>query len=167
MRKLKRFLKHLLAGRWQVRQHFPQGAMARIEQAIHESERLHSGELRFAVEAGLDWPELLHGVTPRARAVDVFSQLRVWDTEQNSGVLIYLLLADRDVEIVADRGIHACVGDAGWRAICHQMETRFRQGEFELGVIEGLAAITTLLQQHFPAQGAANPNEISDAPVVL
>lgn len=166
MRKLKRWLKHLLAGRWQVRQHFPQVAMLRIEQAIRESERSHSGELRFAVEAGLEWPELWRGVTPRARAIEVFSQLRVWDTEQNSGVLIYLLLADRDVEIVADRGIHARVGDAGWRQICASMEQQFRKGQFEQGVMEGVAAITTLLRQHFPA-APDNPNEMRNDPVVL
>ena len=166
MRKLKRWMKHLLAGRWQVRQHFPKGAMARIEEAIRESERSHSGELCFAVEAGLEWPELWRGVTPRSRAIEVFSQLRVWDTEQNSGVLIYLLLADRDVEIVADRGIHARVGDAAWRDICQAMEQRFRQGEFEQGVMEGVAAITTLLQHHFPA-APENPNEMRNDPVVL
>ncbi len=166
MRKLKRLLKHLLAGRWQVHRHFHKRAMARIEEAIRESERSHSGELRFAVEAGLEWSELWRGVTPRARAVEVFSQLRVWDTEHNSGVLIYLLLADRDVEIVADRGIHARVGDAAWREICHTMEQRFRQGQFEQGVMDGVAAITALLRQHFPA-APDNLNEMRNDPVVL
>ncbi|OIQ83836.1 hypothetical protein GALL_343550 [mine drainage metagenome] len=167
MGKLKRFLKHLAAGRWQVTRYFPSSTMRAIEKAIHDSEHLHGGELRFVVEAGLEWQELLRRVSPRARAVEVFSQLRVWDTEHNSGVLIYLLLADRDVEIVADRGIHARVGEAAWKKICHEMETRFRQGEFEPGVIEGVAAITVLLKQHFPTRGADNPNEISDAAVIL
>jgi uncharacterized membrane protein len=137
-----------------------------IEKTITESERLHDGELRFAVEAGLEWHELLRGVTPRDRAIDVFSRLRVWDTEHNSGVLIYLLLADRRVEIVADRGIHAHVGVSGWREICLQMEQRFRAGAFEQGVVEGIAAISLVLQQHFPAR-EANPNELPDTPVVL
>lgn len=166
MGKITRFLLHLTAGRWQVARHFPIASMRSIEKAIRESERLHHGELRFAVEAGLELPELLRGVTPRARAIEVFSQLRVWDTAHNSGVLIYLLLADRDVEIVADRGIHARVGDAPWQAICRQMETRFHQGQFEQGVLEGVAGITRLLQQHFPAD-AGNPDEMSNAPVVL
>lgn len=167
MGKIIRFLKHLTAGRWQVVRHFPAASMRAIEQAIRESERSHHGELRFVVEAGLELPELLRGVTPRARAIEVFSQLRVWDTEQNSGVLIYLLLADRDVEIVADRGIHARVGEEGWHAICRDMERRFRQGAFEQGVVEGIAAISALLQQHFPATETDNPNEMPDAPVVL
>ncbi len=163
---LKRFMKHLVAGRWQVMRRFPAPAMRAIEQAVRESERSHRGELKFVVEAGLEWPELLRGTTPRARAIEVFSQLRVWDTEDNSGVLIYLLLADRDVEIVADRGIHARVGEARWQAICHIMESRFRNGEFERGVIEGIAEITSLLAKYFPAN-ERNPNEIADAPVVL
>lgn len=167
MGKIARLLKHLAAGRWQVARRFPASSMRTIEKAIRESEHLHFGELRFVVEAGMEWQDLLRGITPRGRAVEVFSQLRMWDTEQNSGVLIYLLLADRDVEIVADRGIHARVGEAGWQAICHAMETRFRNGEFERGVLEGIAAITALLAQHFPAGEGNNPNEIPDAPVVL
>lgn len=166
MSKLRRFLKHLMAGRWQVVQHFPSSTMVAIEKTIRDSERLHEGELRFAVEAGLEWQELLRGVLPRARAVEVFSQLRVWDTKHNSGVLIYLLLADRKVEIVADRGIHARVGKAGWEAICRKMEQRFRAGEFETGVVEGINAITLLLQRHFPAS-RENPNELPDTPIVL
>ena len=96
-------------------------------------------KIRFAVEHALDLPQLLAGMSARDRAIEVFSQLRVWDTEHNNGVLIYLLFADRDVEIVADRGIHAKVG-AGWEDICRSMEQRFRQGEFEAGVIEGIRA---------------------------
>ena len=140
--------------------------MHAIEAAIRQSETSHMSELRFAVEAGLDWPDLLAGTSSHGRALEVFSRLRVWDTEHNSGVLIYLLLADRKVEIIADRGIHARVGEAGWAAICRNMEHRFRAGEFEGGVLEGIAAITVLLQQHFPAQGV-NPNELPDYPVAL
>lgn len=166
MNKLTRFIKHMVSGRWQVARRFPRRAMHAIEDAIRRSENTHMGELRFTVEAGLDWPDLLAGASSRKRALEVFSLLRVWDTEQNSGVLIYLLLADRKVEIIADRGIHARVGEAGWAAICRNMENKFRAGEFEGGVLEGIAAITALLQQHFPAQGA-NPNELPDYPVTL
>ncbi len=162
-----RVLKNLLAGPWQVHRHFPKAVMQRIQAEIKKSESLHQGELRFAVEAGLHWRPLLRGFTGRDRAIEVFSQLRVWDTEHNTGVLIYLLLADRDVEIVADRGIHARVGEKVWRDICHAMETHFRQGRFEQGVIEGVQAITAQLQLHFPATRNANPNELPDAPVVL
>ena len=166
MKRLTRFFKHITSGRWQVARRFPKRSMLAIEAAIRRSESSHMGELRFAVEAALDWPDLLVGASSRGRALEVFSRLRVWDTEHNSGVLIYLLLADRKVEIIADRGIHARVGEAGWAAICRNMEKKFRAGEFEGGVLEGIAAITVLLQQHFPAQGA-NPNELPDYPVTL
>ena len=166
MNKFIRFIKHLTAARWQVRRRLPGRSMNAIEAAIHASEKSHMGELRFAVEAGLDWPDLLAGITPRERAVEVFSHLRVWDTEHNSGVLIYLLLADRKVEIVADRGIHACVGNSAWISICQDMESKFRSGDFESGVLLGISEITALLQQHFPAH-AHNPNDLSDRPAVL
>jgi len=166
MKRIMRFFRHLGAARWQVARRFPKRSMAAIEAAIRQSEALHMGELRFAVEAGLDWPQLLSGTNSRERAVEVFSHLRVWDTEHNSGVLIYLLLSDHKVEIVADRGIHARVGEAGWSAICRNMESRFRAGEFEAGVLHGIAAITALLQQHFPAQGNKH-NELPDRPAVL
>ena len=166
MNKLTRFIKHLTAARWQVRRRLPARSMNAIEVAIHASEKIHMGELRFAVEAGLDWPDLFAGITSRERALEVFSQLRVWDTDHNSGVLIYLLLADRKVEIVADRGIHARVGNAVWISICQDMESKFRSGDFESGVLLGITEITALLQQHFPAH-AHNPNDLSDRPAVL
>lgn len=166
MNKLTRFLKHLGAGRWQVARRFPKRSMQHIADAIAQSEHSHMGELRFAVEAGLDWTDLLADVTSHQRALEVFSRLRVWDTEHNSGVLIYLLLADRKVEIVADRGIHARVGNAGWEQICRDMEKEFRAGKFEEGVLLGIHAITALLQQHFPAQDG-NRNELPDYPVTL
>lgn len=166
MNKLKRVLKHLLAGRWQVACHFPKLSMAKIEAAIKRSEGMHTGELRFAVEAGLEWHELLHGITAHQRAVEVFSQLRIWDTEHNSGVLIYLLLADRRVEIVADRGIHARVGEAQWQTICREMEIHFRAGDFEQGVLTGITAISELLHLHFPAHGA-HADQLPNSPVVL
>lgn len=166
MNKIKRLFRHLTATRWQVMQCFPARSMRAIRQAIQASESVHMGELRFAVEAGLDLPQVFAGTTSRERALQIFSQLRVWDTEHNSGVLIYLLLAEHKVEIVADRGIHARVGAAGWIAICRDMESKFRAGEFESGVLQGVAAISALLQQHFPAH-AHNPNELPDHPTVL
>ncbi|MCX7626906.1 MAG: TPM domain-containing protein [Methylophilaceae bacterium] len=162
-----RILRNLLSGPWQVRRHFPRDALARIESAIAASESAHLGELRFVVEAGLNWDDLWHGVTARARAIEVFSQLRVWDTEYNSGVLIYLLLAERDVEIVADRGIHARVGTAVWENICREMEAEFRAGRFEQGVLTGIARISALLAEHFPAGRQPNANELPDAPIVI
>lgn len=165
--RIKRFFKHIFCGPWRVPLAFPKRSLKAIEAAIMGSERSHLGELRLVVEHALEVGELWRDVTPRQRAIEVFSRCRVWDTEQNSGVLIYLLLADRRVEIVADRGIHAKVGEAVWSDICHGMETRFRNGEFERGAVEGIAAITALLQRHFPASNTDNPNEMADAPLVL
>lgn len=162
-----RILRHWFAPPWQVRLRFPATAMSSIGKAIGDSERSHTGEVRFAVEGALPWRDALDGISARERALQIFSQLRIWDTECNNGVLIYLLLADHDVEIVADRGVHALVGPQGWEAICHAMETEFRQGRFEPGVLLGIERITAILQQHFPAHGRDNPNELPDVPVVV
>jgi len=161
-----RTLKHALTPRWKVRRVFSSADLSAIEAAIRDTERLHEGEIRFAVEGGLDLPALLRGVTARERAVDVFSRLRVWDTEYNSGVLIYLLLADRQVEIVADRGIHARVGGEAWQGICRRMEGAFREGRFADGVVIGIREIGALLARYFPPQGD-NPNELPDRPEIL
>jgi uncharacterized membrane protein len=158
--------RHLLANRARVRRAFSPKAMAAIEQAIKASEATHAGQIRFVVEGALDGVPLFRNQAARDRAIDVFAQQRIWDTEHNNGVLIYLLLADRDVEIVVDRGIDRHVGKAGWEVICQMMETHFRAGRFEQGVIAGIAAVTAHLAKHFPRDGAA-VNELPDAPVVL
>lgn len=163
---LRRIARHMLLPDWFVRRAFPAETLGRIEAAIRESEKSHDGELRFAAEAGLDLLPLLGGLTPRQRAVDVFSQLRVWDTERNSGVLIYVQLVDRDIEIVADRGINARVKQNEWDAVCRRMELAFRAGQFEAGILEGIREITALLARHFPP-GDSNPDELPDRPVVL
>ncbi|NLO78918.1 MAG: hypothetical protein GX093_01180 [Xanthomonadaceae bacterium] len=160
----KRLTQHLLLPGWRLRSLFPPATLDRIEAAIRDAERAHTGQIRFAVEAALDLPLLLKGVSARERAIDVFSLLRVWDTEHNNGVLIYLLLADHDVEIVADRGIHARVGTLGWEEICRSMEACFHAGEFERGVLLGIEKVGALLAEHFPGQGC---NELPDAPVLL
>lgn len=140
--------------------------MRNIEKAIMRSELAHQGEIRFVVEASLHPLEIMAGKTAKQRAIEIFSYLHVWDTAQNSGVLIYLLLADRDFEIVADRGIHAHVGNEGWEKICDEMERLFRKGEFEAGAMLGIDKVSELLQKHFPANGK-NKNELPDKPVVL
>ncbi len=111
--------------------------------------------------------DLWHGRTPRERAHTAFAHLRVWDTQHNSGVLIYVLLADRAIEILADRGIGAKVDKSEWQSICVQMQKRFAAGEFERGAVEGVTAVNAILARHFPADGAARNNELSDRPVVL
>jgi uncharacterized membrane protein len=161
-----RRLRHLTTGRGAVRRVFPERSLQAIEAAIAAAERTHSGQIRFAVEASLDGAALLAGQGARERAVDVFSLLRVWDTEHNNGVLIYLLLADRDVEIVADRGIHARCGAAAWEEICRGMEAHFRAGRFEQGVLAGIEAVGAHLARHFPGAGRTG-NELPDRPVIL
>ncbi len=151
---------------WRVRRVFPAESLDAIDRAIKASEAGHVGEIRFAVEGALDIAPLFRGQSARERAIDVFSLLRIWDTERNNGVLIYLLLADRDVEIVADRGIHAKVGAQEWEKICRAMETAFRQEDFEGGVIRGIQEVTRHMARHFPAVGD-DRNELPDKPVVL
>ena len=163
---IKRIAKHLLQTQRHVDRDFPRQTLNAIERAIKASETAHTGEIRFAVEGALDGLPLFKGQSARERAIDIFSQLRIWDTEHNNGVLIYLLLADRDVEIVADRGIDAKVGAQEWEKICRLMETDFMQGKYEDGVVSGIVAVTQHLIKNFPASGA-DQNELPDRPVVL
>src|ERR1700739_4386135 len=137
---IKRIGKHLIEHRWRARRVFTPKVLDRIEQATKAGEGTHSGQVRFVVEGALDGAPLLRDQPARERALDIFSHLRIWDTEHNNGVLIYLLLADHDVEIVADRGIDAKVGDAGWQKICEAMEDDFKAGNFSGGVIRGIQA---------------------------
>lgn len=163
---IKRVMKHLVMTHWEVNRAFPRKTLFAIEQAIKASESTHVGEVRFVVEGALDSTPLFKGQSARDRAVDVFSQLRIWDTAHNNGVLIYLLLADRDVEIVADRGIHAKTGSQEWQSICLQMEAAFKHGNYEDGVVSGIHAVTEHLIKHFPASGV-DQNELPNKPVVL
>jgi uncharacterized membrane protein len=163
---IKRIGKHLLEHRWRVRRIFTPKVLAAIEQAIRMSETVHSGQLRFVVEGALDGKPLFRDQPARERALDLFSHLRIWDTAHNNGVLIYLLLADRQVEIIADRGIDAKVGSAGWEKICTAMQADFKAGNFEAGVIRGIGAVSLQLAAHFPKHGGGK-NELPDAPVVM
>jgi uncharacterized membrane protein len=163
---LHRAFKHLFTPGWVVRRAFPQAALDRIQTAIAASERRHRGEIRFAVEGALDFIPVVRGFTPRERALEVFSLLGVWDTEENTGVLLYLQLLDHDIEIVADRGIARLIAQAQWEAICRRMEAAFRAGRYEAGMLEGIAEVTELLVRHFPA-GSANTDELADKPALL
>jgi hypothetical protein len=163
---IQRIVRHLFTTHGQVARAFPRSTLLAIEQAIEAGEATHAGEIRFAVEAALDGLPLFHGQSPRERALEVFALQRVWDTEHNNGLLIYLLLADRAVEIVADRGIHAKVGEQGWREICRRMETAFKTGDYESGATVGIQAAAQHLAAHFPAGGQAR-NELSNRPVLL
>jgi len=162
----KRIVKHLLTTQHQVSMAFPQHTLIAIEQTIKASEATHAGEIRFAVEDALDGPALFNGQSPRERAIELFAQLSVWDTEHNNGLLIYLLLADRAVEIVADRGIHAKVGVEAWNTVCRQMEGDFKQSSYEGGVVSGIESVTQHLARHFPSDGV-RPNELPNNAVVV
>jgi uncharacterized membrane protein len=163
---LRRILRHLATSTTHVRRAFPATALHSIEQAIAASETMHAGEIRFVVEAALDGLPLLRGQTARDRAIELFARLHVWDTADNTGVLIYMLLADRRVEIVADRGIHAKAGADVWSVICRDMEARFAAGDFGGGAVAGIEAVTHLVTRHFPP-APGDRNELPDAPLVL
>ena len=148
---IQRIWRHFAMTQGRVNRAFPRATLGAIEQAINASETAHMGEIRFVVEGALDTAPLFGGQSARERAIELFSRLRVWDTEHNSGVLIYLLLADRQVEIVADRGIHAKAGTHAWATICGAMESAFKKSKFEDGVVQGIQAVTRQLTEHFPA----------------
>jgi uncharacterized membrane protein len=160
---LKRTFKHLTSTSWGLRRAFDAAGLKAIERAIAETERTHGGEIRFAVEANLNAMELMRGITPRQRAVHAFADLGVWDTEANNGVLIYLLWADHDVEIVADRGFNDRVSAEEWQQVCHQMEALFAKGEPIDATIVGIQAVGALIARHYPA---VDRNELSNRPVV-
>ncbi|WP_298623998.1 TPM domain-containing protein [uncultured Zoogloea sp.] len=159
-------LRHLFTPSWVLGRTFTPDVMAAIDAAVAASEARHRGEIRFAVEAGLDLPELMRDATARERAVEVFSRLRVWDTEENTGVLIYVQWLDRQVEIVADRGIARCVPQVAWDGVCRTMEAAFRDGRFGEGSVEAVRAVGDLLAGPFPAR-PDNPNELPDRPILL
>lgn len=159
-----RLTRHIFMPRRSLRRAFDEAALNAIEQAIVDTEKTHGGEIRIALEASLDPAELFSGLSPRQRAVQAFAQLGVWDTELNNGVLIYVLWADRDVEIVADRGFNGRVGAQQWSEVCHRMEQLFSQGAAAPAVIAGIQAAGALISRHFPG---IDRNELPDRPVLL
>jgi uncharacterized membrane protein len=164
--KLSRMLRHLLLPHWWLQRSFSRADLSAIGDAIAACERTHRGELRFVVEGPLPLASLRQDSTSRRRAIELFASQRVWDTEENSGILIYVQLVDRRVEILADRGIAARVAQAEWDAICRAMEASFRKGEWRQGALQAVARAGELLARYFPA-GQSNPNELPDQPLVL
>jgi hypothetical protein len=177
---LARLIKHAAATHWRTRMLFPARVLDAIEQAIKRIEAAHRGEIRFAIETALTPWQVLCGLTSRARALEAFAHLKVWDTELNNGVLIYVQLADRSVEIVADRGFAGRVAQGEWDAVCRLMEQHFRAGSYEAGSIAGVDAIGALLARHYPAadrradgraEGRAGDeaaqNQLPDRPTLL
>ena len=164
----KRFFRHLFATRAALHRAFPNAALSAIEAAIAQSERRHSGEIRVAIEASLEPVEALRGRSPRDRALQVFAELGVWDTAANNGVLIYVLLADHDVEVVADRGYNGSVSSGEWANICRAMESSFGGGLFEQGMLDGVGRVGDLMAEYFPAgPGSRNSDELPNRPAIL
>jgi uncharacterized membrane protein len=167
LRRLKRWWVHETTGSRALKRALPPEALERLSAAVIESEKKHSGEIRVALESSLAPSLIWRDTTDRERALQVFSDLGVWDTEHNNGVLLYLLLADHDVEIIADRGIDRVVGAEGWAAICRDMEAHFRAGHFEEGLLRGITGISGHLEAHFPLNGERSADALPNMPVVL
>ena len=163
---LKRLWRHIVMTPAAARRAVPDTAMDAIARAIAEGEKRHRGEVCFVVEAELTTAQLWQALTPRARAREVFASQGVWNTEENNGVLVYVLLAEHRVEIVADRGIDARVQPAEWTSACRAMEAHFRTGSFEAGAVAGVNAVAELLARHYPPAGEGR-NELPDRPMLL
>ena len=161
-----RFIKHLFLPDWRLHLHFKKQQLQQITTAIAESEKVHAGQIRFAVEASLPLRDLLAGRSARERALDVFSQLRIWDTEHNNGVLIYFLLSDNDFEIIVDRGLTAKFDPRVWQAIADSMETHCKSDDYVGAVLVGILTVTQLQARYFSRSGAST-NELADEPVIL
>jgi uncharacterized membrane protein len=164
--KLLRLIRHIATTRWGTRRRFSPSVRAAIERAVRECEARHGGEIRFAVESAFDLQELWHDLPARQRALQLFGALGVWDTAHNNGVLIYVLMADRAVEIIADRGIASRIHQNEWDGVCRRMEEQYREGRFEQGSVSGIHAVGTLIGRHFPGK-AGGGHELSDQPVLL
>ena len=163
---MRRLVRHVLQSPMAVRRRFNAAVLQAIEAAVTEAERGHRGEIRFIVETDLSISALWGRRTPRERAIELFAMHRVWDTADNNGVLVYVLWADRAVEIIADRGFNDVVTSAEWGEVSRGMETAFASGEWHAGAVSGVQAIGRLLDRHFPAS-AAESNELSDRPLLL
>ncbi len=161
---LKRWLRHGFTPRW--RRHFSAATLAAIECAVADSERLHRGELCFVIENALPSEKVWRALSAFQRALEVFAEYRVWDTEENTGVLIYVCLADREVHILADRGINRCVCAGQWEQIVAAMQQAFSHNRFQEGALLGIAQVTDVLVEHFPAVDA-NQNELPNTPTVI
>jgi uncharacterized membrane protein len=165
-----RWLRHLLANQWTLKRRFPSATLDAIEAAVAASEARHRGEVRFAIESALDLSSLWRALPPRERALEAFAELRVWDTREQNGVLIYMLLADHDVEIVADRGFEGRVQLAEWESVCQGIESAFRAGRWQDGALLAVEGVTALLAREFPrsdAPDAPDRDELPNRPRIL
>lgn len=162
-----RLWQNLFAGWFGMSRHFPSGVLDDIAREVAAGERQHLGEIRVVIESRLSMPEVLGGMDARSRAAGLFASLRVWDTEHNNGVLLYVLLAEHRIEVVADRGIAARVDASEWASLSASMRDRFAQGQWREGMLAGVAHANALLTRHFPGDGTERVSELPDAPVIL
>jgi len=162
---LKRLFKHLIPNHFSLKRAFPQFVLDELAQAIQRSEQSHRGELRFVIEENLSGSALLGNTSARDRAIELFSQLRIWDTEENSGVLLYVLWADRAIEIIIDRGLSSKINEETLQSICTSVELYYRKAQFSEGSLYAIKAIDELLAIHFPANNT--DNEMPDQPFIL
>ena len=163
-----RILRHRWLDEADARRALGSAGLERLRALVVAGEKTHTGEIRVCIEAGLPLSYLWRGATARERALAMFGRLRVWDTEHNNGVLIYLLLAERRIEIVADRGLSRRVDGGRWNEIAAGMSQAFRAGRYEEGLAEAIGAVNAALQEHFAlVDGERNPNELPDTPVIV
>jgi len=163
---VQRWLRHLTSSTHRTRALFAAPVLSEIEAAIGAAESQHAGEIRFVIETSLPWPQLWRGTSARARALELFARFHVWDTEANNGVLIYVLRADRAVEIIADRGINARVSGTEWESVCREVETHYRAGRYAEGSRAAVAGVARLLTLHFPAARGSD-NELPNQPILI
>ncbi len=161
-----RYFHNLFTTRFALTRTFPIRVLDSIEHAIKASENRHGGEIGFAIETSLDLPALIHGITPRDRAIKAFSDLGIWDTAANNGVLIYILLSERDIEIVADRGFDNRVAPSEWESVCQHIRQAFREKQFENGSLQAIEEVTQIIARHFP-HTPRDVNELPNRPVIL
>lgn len=167
MARVRRLLANLCEGWFQLHRRFPPGLLDEIASAVADGERTHLGEVRLAVESRLSPLAVLAGMDAPMRARQLFAQLGIWDTEHNNGVLLYVLLAEHRIEVVADRGIARHVVPDEWAAVCAHMREAYARGQWHEGSLRGIEAVHALLERHFPADGASRQDELPDRPVLL
>jgi uncharacterized membrane protein len=166
MKTLSRMIRHVCTSTATGRRAFPVSTLKAIEDAIAEGERHHRAEVRVIVEPALDAQTVLNGMSPRERARELFAQYGVWDTEENCGVLVYINLADHQVEIVADRGVGRLIAAQDWQAVCRTMTQGFARGDYHNSTLAALAQLNALLQEHYPDDGSMR-NQLTNQPMML
>lgn len=166
MKFIPRLFRHLLTTKGTAGRTFPPETLKAIEAAIATGEQRHRAEVRLVIEHSLPMDAVFARVDPRQRAIALFSQLRIWDTEENCGVLVYINIADRKVEIVADRDVSRRVTQEEWNAVCRTMTEGFKRGEFRDSAAAAMQKLNALLEKHYPTEGA-HPNQLPNQPIML